>query len=171
MDLLTEINEFLKEINQLSSLVFTFLDDGDLQIEQKLRAADLLNILSEKVGYLGKEIVSLSGLSSTMPIKGKDFDIWSVALATPITEMNENGLGLAEHITKRALGHMKDDIKNGLRDEKGNLIKNFGDIGSKDGEFLSPSDISVLDDKIYISDTGNSRVQIFDLEGKCRYKE
>jgi predicted nucleotide-binding protein len=124
MDLLTEINEFLKEINQLSSLVFTFLDDGDLQIEQKLRAADLLNILSEKVGYLGKEIVSLSGLSSTMPIKGKDFDIWSVALATPITEMNENGLGLAEHITKRALGHMKDDIKNGLRDEKGNLIKN-----------------------------------------------
>ena len=47
-------------------------------------------------------------------------------------------------------------------DENGKYIMSFGKRGDKDGEFKDPYAIAARDDGyIYVSDTGNSRVQIF----------
>ena len=47
-------------------------------------------------------------------------------------------------------------------DENGKYIMSFGKEGDKDGEFKYPHAIAARDDGyIYVSDTGNSRVQIF----------
>jgi predicted nucleotide-binding protein len=123
MDLLAEINTFYNELTEFSPLINRFIEDDALPPDMKSRASQLLGVLTEKVGYLGNEIVMLSGLSSTIRIEGKEVDIWSVALGIPISEFNEDGLGICIHSTHRALGRLKSDLKNGLRDEQGNLIK------------------------------------------------
>ncbi|SDC46978.1 MULTISPECIES: 6-bladed beta-propeller [unclassified Candidatus Frackibacter] len=45
------------------------------------------------------------------------------------------------------------------------LIKSFGQRGVKAGRFNYPIDISVKNEKVYVSDSMNFRVQIFDLKG------
>ena len=47
-------------------------------------------------------------------------------------------------------------------DDNGKYIKSFGKRGYKDGEFKHPHAIAVSDDGyVYVSDTGNNRVQVF----------
>lgn len=46
-------------------------------------------------------------------------------------------------------------------DSKGKLLLVFGQRGTKNGEFYVPASIYINDDKIYISDSYNKRVQIF----------
>ena len=47
-------------------------------------------------------------------------------------------------------------------DENGKYIKSFGKQGDKDGEFINPYCIVFSDDGfVYVSDTGNGRVQLF----------
>uniref|UniRef100_A0A6C0KDC3 Ubiquitin-like domain-containing protein n=1 Tax=viral metagenome TaxID=1070528 RepID=A0A6C0KDC3_9ZZZZ len=47
----------------------------------------------------------------------------------------------------------------------GTFIRKFGGSGRGDGQFSSPDGICVSNDEIYVADTGNNRVQVFDLEG------
>ena len=138
MDLLAEISTFFEELTEFSPLINSFIENEALPIDMRSRAAQLLDILTEKVGYLGNEIVKLSGLSSTIRIEGKEVDIWSVALGIPISEFNEEGLGVCIHSTRRALGRLKSDIKNGLRDEKGNL-PNTKSVVNDNKELVVPS--------------------------------
>src|SRR5712692_4980235 len=42
--------------------------------------------------------------------------------------------------------------------------------GQADGEFLHPHGVGVNDDEIYVVDTHNSRVQVFDMNGNFRRK-
>jgi len=42
----------------------------------------------------------------------------------------------------------------------------WGEKGNKDGEFNNPRDILELNDLIYIVDSGNHRIQVFDMNGK-----
>jgi DNA-binding beta-propeller fold protein YncE len=47
-------------------------------------------------------------------------------------------------------------------DENGKYIKSFGKRGDKDGEFKNPYAIAVSDDgRVFVSDTDNNRVQVF----------
>ena len=47
-------------------------------------------------------------------------------------------------------------------DDNGKYIKSFGKRGNKDGEFNNPYALAVSDDGyVYVSDTGNNRVQVF----------
>ena len=47
-------------------------------------------------------------------------------------------------------------------DDNGKYIKSFGKRGNKDGEFKDPYAIAVSDDGyVYVSNTGNNRVQVF----------
>jgi DNA-binding beta-propeller fold protein YncE len=46
------------------------------------------------------------------------------------------------------------------------LIKSFGRRGDTAGEFNYPIEIAVKNNKVYITDSMNFRIQIFDLEGK-----
>lgn len=50
---------------------------------------------------------------------------------------------------------------------KGGLIKRWGKLGDKTGEFNSPEGICVdKDDNVYVADTDNNRIQKFDENGK-----
>ena len=52
-------------------------------------------------------------------------------------------------------------------DASGGLMLKFGVSGSGNGMFLQPTDIMLDDnDLIYVADSANSRIQVFDLEGK-----
>ena len=50
---------------------------------------------------------------------------------------------------------------------KNNQLKfRFGKVGSQDGEFNDPADITFVgDDRVAIVDRGNHRVQIFNVAG------
>lgn len=51
-------------------------------------------------------------------------------------------------------------------DTNGKMILEFGKKGSGNGELLSPNAVAVTNDFIYLSDTGNNRVEKFDRAGK-----
>lgn len=53
----------------------------------------------------------------------------------------------------------------------GNLIRKIGSPGSKNGQFKFPQSV-VIDAKqrIWVADTGNNRIQVFDKEGKFLFK-
>jgi DNA-binding beta-propeller fold protein YncE len=48
----------------------------------------------------------------------------------------------------------------------GNLRRSWGDPGANPGEFRVPHSIHPDDDRIWVTDRENSRIQIFDAEGK-----
>lgn len=63
----------------------------------------------------------------------------------------------------------------GVFDLQGNHLFSFGrqegGAGSGDGEFFSPQGIAInRDDKVFVADMFNSRVQVFDADGKFLYK-
>ncbi len=42
----------------------------------------------------------------------------------------------------------------------GTLVSGFGESGSREGEFNSPTGLALKDDRIYVADNGNSRIQV-----------
>lgn len=48
----------------------------------------------------------------------------------------------------------------------GKFLFEFGNRGENDGELNFPTNLFIRNGKLYITDTGNFRIQIFDLEGK-----
>jgi DNA-binding beta-propeller fold protein YncE len=48
----------------------------------------------------------------------------------------------------------------------GETLYTIGKAGSNDGELFHPTNICIRGDRLYVSDTNNFRVQIFDLSGK-----
>lgn len=64
-----------------------------------------------------------------------------------------------------------------ILDQSGRLVREigtFGDTGDspdasiEPGLFFGPRDVEVTDEEIYVSDTGNERVQVFSLDGTFR---
>jgi DNA-binding beta-propeller fold protein YncE len=51
-------------------------------------------------------------------------------------------------------------------DAENNFLFSFGTFGSEPGQFSRAMAIDVLQDRVYVCDTVNHRVQVFDLEGK-----
>lgn len=50
-------------------------------------------------------------------------------------------------------------------DKKGNVIRTIGKLGQSPGEFNSPNFLTVRDGVVYVSDSGNDRVQVFNIMG------
>ena len=51
--------------------------------------------------------------------------------------------------------------------QSGNLLFKIGKAGSKEGEFIYPTNLAIgPDQQLYVTDTGNFRIQKFNLEGK-----
>ena len=44
--------------------------------------------------------------------------------------------------------------------------RKFGKLGKNNGELFMPNDLCIINDLLYVSDDGNSRVQVFDLYGR-----
>ena len=54
-----------------------------------------------------------------------------------------------------------------LDKESGKTLNQFGKVGSKEGEFFYPTNLATgPDESIYVTDTGNFRVQKFNLKGE-----
>jgi len=53
-----------------------------------------------------------------------------------------------------------------LDKKEGNPLYAIGEPGSNEGQLFHPTNICIHDGRLYVSDTTNFRVQIFDLEGK-----
>lgn len=54
-----------------------------------------------------------------------------------------------------------------LDKKTGKTLKQIGSVGSKDGEFFYPTNLAIGSDlHLYVTDTGNFRVQKFTLDGK-----
>ncbi|MCL5292352.1 MAG: 6-bladed beta-propeller [Actinobacteria bacterium] len=51
----------------------------------------------------------------------------------------------------------------------GKLLKRFGRAGYTNGEFMFPHGIAADEKNIYVVDSNNSRVQVFDKNGKFKY--
>ncbi|XP_078573786.1 uncharacterized protein LOC144860464 [Branchiostoma floridae x Branchiostoma japonicum] len=64
---------------------------------------------------------------------------------------------------KKDLGSLPVDVGSN------NRVLRFGQKGSKKGQFDRPLDVAVRGDRLYVADTANKRVQVFDLSGKFCY--
>jgi len=52
-------------------------------------------------------------------------------------------------------------------DKNGTWIKSWGEPGDQPGQFSTPHSIAVdAEDRVYVADRGNRRIQVFDSEGK-----
>lgn len=51
-------------------------------------------------------------------------------------------------------------------DKKGNYIREWGELGSKPGQFSIPHAICFCKDKLYVADRNNVRIQVYDRNGK-----
>jgi len=49
---------------------------------------------------------------------------------------------------------------------KGEYLFEWGKEGGRPGEFLNPHDIVIVDEKVYVADRDNNRMQIFTMDGK-----
>jgi hypothetical protein len=60
-----------------------------------------------------------------------------------------------------------DESKNCIHvmDSDGRLLHRFGVVGNGSGEMMNPSAFFLENDEIYVAETGNRRIQIFDLDG------
>jgi len=52
-------------------------------------------------------------------------------------------------------------------DLAGKLVRTFGQVGTKKGQFNHPTHIGCAGDKLLVADSGNFRVQVMDLDGNC----
>ena len=58
-----------------------------------------------------------------------------------------------------------------LEINKDGLTKNFfGSSGNDNGLLTSPQNVEIFDDKIFVSDSDNDRIQVFDMKGNFLYK-
>ena len=46
--------------------------------------------------------------------------------------------------------------------------RDFGELGSGEGQFNTPFDVEVRDDEVFVADSHNNRVQVLDLDGNFR---
>jgi len=59
-----------------------------------------------------------------------------------------------------------DFYNNRILVKKGGEEFSFGKEGDADGDFYYPTDVQILDDRMYVADAYNNRGQVFDLNGK-----
>ena len=50
------------------------------------------------------------------------------------------------------------------------VLREFGSRGQGPGQFSYPTDLDIHDDRVYVTDRGNHRIQVFDLEGQYLYE-
>jgi len=48
------------------------------------------------------------------------------------------------------------------------LVKTWGDKGTRQGQFNEPTGIAVANDEVFVSDSRNKRIQVFDFDGRFK---
>ncbi|MCK5056289.1 MAG: hypothetical protein KAT34_06515 [Candidatus Aminicenantes bacterium] len=70
------------------------------------------------------------------------------------------------HENKLFICDVKGHMIHVLDKDSGETMYTFGKPGSSEGELFHPTNICIRDERLYISETTNFRVSIFDLQGK-----
>ncbi|XP_019623597.1 PREDICTED: E3 ubiquitin-protein ligase TRIM71-like [Branchiostoma belcheri] len=71
-----------------------------------------------------------------------------------------------KHTLGVCIGGMKDLCSLNVDVGSNNHVLRLGQKGSQQGQFDTPIDVAVSGDRLYVADTYNQRVQVFDLSGK-----
>ncbi|MBI1822726.1 MAG: 6-bladed beta-propeller, partial [Nitrospirae bacterium] len=71
------------------------------------------------------------------------------------------GISVDTHGIVYAVDGLYDTVE--MFNDKGEFLMNFGRAGNHEGEFWLPGGIAVSQDQIYVSDSYNQRVQVFQL--------
>ncbi|XP_078656564.1 tripartite motif-containing protein 3-like isoform X1 [Branchiostoma floridae x Branchiostoma belcheri] len=71
-----------------------------------------------------------------------------------------------KHTLGVCMGDMKDLCSLTIDVGSDNPVLRLGQKGSQQGQFDTPIDVAVRGDRLYVADTWNQRVQVFDLSGK-----
>ncbi|XP_078658167.1 uncharacterized protein LOC144903657 [Branchiostoma floridae x Branchiostoma belcheri] len=71
-----------------------------------------------------------------------------------------------KHTLGVCMGDTKDLCSLTVDVASNNRVLRYGQKGSQLGQFDSPIDVAVRGDRLYVADTWNDRVQVFDLSGK-----
>ena len=165
---------------------FTFEQMVKTVIERRDQMLVQLNDL--KLNYLNKEIARKKQLSDLQKIIGQlneanisrnqiahqqeDYTLhmkeemtrFENPTPTPFPVFNTEGLRFLLQLLE-CFGSVQD--RPGLYKDKVKAVKCFSKKGSKKGELNLPRGITLDEDRmIYVSDCGNSRIQIFSTEGK-----
>ncbi|GAJ19900.1 unnamed protein product, partial [marine sediment metagenome] len=98
--------------------------------EEEKRGNEVYNTISKKVGYLGSFISELSDIAN-VPVDGKEYDMWLIALKMPTDKLADSALGVCLLATNKAIGKLTDDINRGVRDEQGNRIDKSQQISTE----------------------------------------
>jgi DNA-binding beta-propeller fold protein YncE len=53
-------------------------------------------------------------------------------------------------------------------DDEGRLLLAFGESGSGDGQFWLPTGLAIADDRVYVADSANHRVEVFEYLAGAR---
>lgn len=126
---LDELQTFKNELVQYSESVFHYLEHKSTEEEEK-RGNEVYNTISKKVGYLGSFISELSDIAN-VPVDGKEYDMWLIALKMPTDKLADSALGVCLLATNKAIGKLTDDINRGVRDEQGNRIDKSQQISTE----------------------------------------
>lgn len=63
--------------------------------------------------------------------------------------------------------YISDAVRNDIQvfTPSGELVRRFGSAGSNAGQFREPADVAVRNDKVYVADQGNARIQVLTSAG------
>ncbi len=116
-------------------------------------------------------LLSLILLLTASCIYAQDKEIASIKLIERLTSSEDNSIpiggGAASYIMSNGDYYFVDNSSFKIYhfDKNGRLKNEFGRKGRGPGEFLEINDIYVKDEKIYVLDYNNSRIQIFKTSG------
>jgi hypothetical protein len=148
---------------------FTIDADGDLWVSDVNDQATVLGMSAKNAAgiVMGHEVLKLSPSGQVLMMLGKQ----GVAGNGPDTFDRPTGIALAPNgdifVSDGHNPNSHDSARIVKFTKDGRFIKTWGRKGAAPGEFSDPHDIFIggSQSRLYVADRGNSRVQIFDLDG------
>ena len=117
-----ELAAFYNRLVEYEKFCQRFLKGERITRVEKEQLGGLYEGISREVGSLGPFISQMTGIDK-VDVRGKEYDMWLIALSTPINKIAYIALGFCIQVTNRAIGRLESDIQMGVRDEQGNLIE------------------------------------------------
>lgn len=141
-----------------------WLSDGD---HNRLVAMDLVGNIVKTIDSLERPMhIATNGNSVLVPEYGKDavtIHLGADSSALKLTDSLDAPAGISVWKNERAIA----DFYNNriLYTKDGANWISFGKEGKAEGDFYYPTDVQITEDKIWVADAYNNRIQVFDKEG------
>ena len=129
VDIVNDLHTFYNEMSDYYHYRMYSIRRG-LKKDEQQRMTDSFQLIRRKAGWAAPFIAELIDFVKA-PTVNMEFDVWSVALRLEINVETMKALDYCMQITSRAIGKLEFDIKNGIRDKHGKVIKIRQLIGAK----------------------------------------